>query len=71
MKPIAEDAIAKISWGILAVIGAGLVSGTAYVVSLANAVEVIKQKQVTIETMATDIAVIKTKVESIEKKLGE
>lgn len=75
---LTEGALVRISVGLLITIGGGLVTGTAYFVSISAANDVnrqeiieLKAKMKTQERLAEDIAVIRTKIENIERILNK
>lgn len=75
-KPIAEGFIVKASLGILITMSIGLVAGTTYISKLSSASELhaaeikdLKARLTVEERFATDIAVIKNRIDSIDKKL--
>jgi hypothetical protein len=75
---IKEDTIAKISWGMLGSMAAGIVAIVAYASTLSASqentqkqVEELKVRVLAHDQIATDMAVIKAKVESIEQMIRE
>jgi hypothetical protein len=75
---IREDTLAKISWGVLAFMGVSLMTGTAYVVTLANAQEEVKKqvielqrKQAETSQLQTDVAVLKSQMDAMNYKLDD
>lgn len=76
MRNWREDTIFRISLGVLITIAVGLITGTAYIVTLSNAsdvqgrrIEAVERKQSSIDEIQTDIAVMKQRLDSIDKKL--
>lgn len=71
MKPISENTSISISLLIMILGGAGYVTFTAFQSAAnANAIQELRAKQEKIDEIHEDIAVIKTKIEAIEKRLG-
>lgn len=76
MKALSESSIAKFSLGLLLLMAGGLVTGTAYLVTQGNAAEETKRRVGALEDRASaieeikvDVAVIKSRLESIDGKL--
>ena len=67
MRGIKEDAIARISWGILISMAVGLVAGTSYIVKLSYASEQHGKQLQDLSSLPTDIAVIKEDLKQIRR----
>lgn len=78
MRGVAEDRILKFSIGILIVMAGGLITGTTFIVTLSNAseehrraIEELRTHQAVTDSWAADLAVIKQRLDSIDKKLDK
>lgn len=78
MRGVFEDKLVPISIGMLCTMASGLVLGTAFLVSLnsrsdqnASRISALEQDQKTTQQFHEDIAVIKNRLDSIDKKLDQ